>query len=87
MDAWNLTIHHAYVVRRGRRWQRVENIPYHAPACWFRLRMCHLCVHIFVTFSVYNILTGILVEKATERVVPERDQVILDEHKKIVRMQ
>ena len=37
----------------------------------------------FLTLSVYNISTGIFVEKSIERVVPDKDQVIVDEHRKI----
>jgi hypothetical protein len=51
----NLTSHHAYGVRRDHRWRRLESIPRHAPASWFRLRTFHIRVHSFFTFSLYNI--------------------------------
>ena len=39
------------------------------------LRTGHVRVHTFFTQSVYNILTGLFVDKAIERVLPEREQV------------
>ena len=50
-------------------------------------RTGHMCVHTFFTQSVYNILTGIFVDKAIERVLPEREQVVLVSTGRYARMQ